>query len=32
MFSDNKMHPFKGDSVDREYLAVYQILHIEIIR
>lgn len=23
---------FKGDSVDREYLSVYQILHIEIMR
>lgn len=23
---------FRGDSVDREYLPVYQILHIEIIR
>ena len=23
---------FNGDSVDREYLSVYQILHIEIIR
>lgn len=23
---------FNGDSVDREYLSVYQILHIEIMR